>query len=611
VSGKADREVFMRFRRRISGSARRLWEYLRDYRFSSILLKYFLLLFICLVLPVTLLNMWYGRQQRERIYQEFMKRNEASLAQAYGNVYSVLLSAKNLTYSLSVNSSVKYLASKPSISRDNTYNRESLTEMLSMIKNANAYMDSIYIYFRNSGEVVSDLGVSGYETFQDREALALFSEDMPARNILISRIKKNKYPYLLTVLYPVSISRGISTGLVAVNVDVEKLGDYIGSGQYRNTDDAPRLLIFDEDMETLVYSDEYRLLRDKEETARLKEFRDLTGCFSRVCTLWDSSYVVSGLEAGGDGLKYLYLSPMQEFETQNREADARLRQVTVLTGVICLILAFCLSVWVYRPVKRTLRVLSEVSMLTEWDRKEHVDEIEAIQRSILSAKKENDDLNAQIQERIISLHNAQICALQTQINPHFLFNTLEAIANGAALLMNGDNEITEMTYTLGQLMRISLSNENYLVPLAEELEHVKLYVKLVEYRYHGRVCLHQEIPEELYGERILKLTLQPLIENSIQHGLARKRSGGNIWLRGDKVGQDNYFYVVDNGDGITEEVLQRLRGHLQDSAITGSRHIGMRNVDQRLKLVFGEEYGLSVSSSREGGLCVTVRFRTL
>ena len=250
-------------------------------------------------------------------------------------------------------------------------------------------------------------------------------------------------------------------------------------------------------------------------------------------------------------------------------------------------------------------------MLTEWDRKEHVDEIEAIQRSILSAKKENDDLNAQIQERIISLHNAQICALQTQINPHFLFNTLEAIANGAALLMNGDNEITEMTYTLGQLMRISLSNENYLVPLAEVLEHVKLYVKLVEYRYHGRVCLHQEIPEELYGERILKLTLQPLIENSIQHGLARKRSGGNIWLRGDKVGQDNNFYVVDNGDGITEEVLQRLRSHLQDSAITGSRHIGMRNVDQRLKLVFGEEYGLSVSSSREGGLCVTVRFRTL
>lgn len=601
----------MRWRKRISSSARRLWDYLRDYRFSSILLKYFLLLFICLVLPVTVLNMWYGRQQREWLYQEFIKRNEASLAQAYGNVYSVILSTKNLTYSLSVNRNVKYLASRPSVSRDYTENLESLTDMLNVIKNANAYIDSIYIYFAGSNEVVTDLGVSDYEEFRDKDALASFSRDMPRRNALLSRIKRNQYPYLLTVLYPVSISKDSNAGLVAVNLDVEKLGDYIGSGKYRNTDQAPRLLIFDHAMETLVYSDEYRLFRDQEELEQLKALGDWEGSFSEVCTLWGSRYVVSGLESSEDVLRYLYLSTMQEFEEQNREADIRLRQVAVLTGAICLVLAFCLAVWVYRPVTRTLHVLSEVSMLTEWDRKEHVDEIEAIQRSILSAKRENDDLNAQIQERIISLHNAQICALQTQINPHFLFNTLEAIGNASALLMEGENEITEMTYTLGQLMRISLSNENYLVPLKEELEHVMLYVKLVEFRFHGRLSLHSEIPEALKGERILKLTLQPLIENSIQHGLARKRSGGNIWLRGEKRGKDNYIYVVDNGDGITEETLQRLREHLRDSAITGSRHIGMRNVDQRLKLVFGEECGLFLSSSEEGGLCVTVRFRTL
>lgn len=601
----------MKLKHSIKHSAKRIWDYLKDYRFSSILLKYFLLLFICLVLPVTVLNTWYGKQQRKRLYEEFVKRNEASLEQAYSNVYSVILSTKNLAYSLSVNNNVKYLAYRPSVSGDVTNNRESVKDMLSVIKNANAYMDSIYIYFYNSGEVVSNLGVSGYEVFQDKEALALFSKDMPARNILLPRIKKNKYPYLLTVLYPVRIGEGGSMGLVAVNLDVEKLGNYIGSGSYRSADAAPKLLIFDESMETLVYSDEYRLLQEPEEIEKLKSFPKNEEILSEVYTLWGGSWAVSGLESREDGLRYLYLSSMQEFEKQNKEADTRIRQVAVLTGMLCLLLAFMLAVWVYRPVKRTLHVLSEVSMLTEWDRKEHVDEIEAIQRSILSAKKENDDLNAQIQERIISLHNAQICALQTQINPHFLFNTLEAIANAAALLMNGDNQITEMTYTLGQLMRISLSNENYLVPLKEELEHVKLYVKLVEFRYHGRVCLHLEIPEELKEERIIKLTLQPLIENAIQHGLAGKRSGGNIWLKGEKKGQDNYIYVVDNGAGVTEEMLEKLQEQLKDSAITGSRHIGMRNVDQRLKLVFGEDYGLTVSSSKEGGLCVTVRFRTL
>ena len=601
----------MKLKHSIKHSAKRIWDYLKDYRFSSILLKYFLLLFICLVLPVTVLNSWYGKQQRKRLYEEFVKRNEMSLEQAYSNVYSVILSTKNLAYSLSVNNNVKYLAYRPSVSGDITNNRESVKDMLSVIKNANAYVDSIYIYFYNSGEVVSNLGVSGYEVFQDKEALALFSKDMPARNILLPRIKKNKYPYLLTVLYPVRVGGSGSMGLIAVNLDVEKLGNYIGSGSYRSADAAPKLLIFDESMETLVYSDEYRLLQEPEEIEKLKSFPKNEEILSEVYTLWGGSWAVSGLESREDGLRYLYLSSMQEFEKQNKEADTRIRQVAVLTGMLCLLLAFLLAVWVYRPVKRTLHVLSEVSMLTEWDRKEHVDEIEAIQRSILSAKKENDDLNAQIQERIISLHNAQICALQTQINPHFLFNTLEAIANAAALLMNGDNQITEMIYTLGKLMRISLSNENYLVPLKEELEHVKLYVKLVEFRYHGRVCLHQEIPEELQEERIIKLTLQPLIENAIQHDLAGKRSGGNIWLKGEKKGKDNYIYVVDNGTGVTEEMLEKLREQLKDSAITGSRHIGMRNVDQRLKLVFGEGYGLTVGASKEGGMCVTVRFQTL
>ena len=134
-------------------------------------------------------------------------------------------------------------------------------------------------------------------------------------------------------------------------------------------------------------------------------------------------------------------------------------------------------------------------------------------------------------------------------------------------------------------------------------------MKLVEFRFHGRVSLQQEIPDELGKERIVKLTLQPLIENAVQHGLAHKRSGGKIWLRGEKKGKETYLYVIDNGEGVDEEELAQLQERLHDSAVIQSRHIGMRNVDQRLKLVFGEDCGLSLSHSKEGGLCVTVHFR--
>ena len=590
---------------------RRVWAYLKDYRFNSILLKYFLLLFLCLVLPITLVEMWYSRQQKEQVYEEIIKRNEASLSQGYSSVYSILKSSKNLSYSLSANEDIRYLAVLSANTADSVARRDSLTDMLAVSVNANSYIDSIYIYFANTGMVVTNLGSTPFENFDEKDVFSVFAPDMPKRNILISRIKKDWYPYLLTVLYPISDGRGGEVGLVAVNLDVEKLGDYIGSGQYRNTDYSPRLFIFDQDMQTLVYSDEYRLLQDPGEAFELRELGAWEESFSGVCTLWGDRYVVSAFESEDDGLRYFYVSTMSEFEALSRETDLRLMQVSALTVVICLFIAFLLSVWVYRPVKQTLRVLSEVSMLTDWDRKEHVDEIEAIQRSILSAKKENDELNAQIQERIVSLHNAQICALQAQINPHFLFNTLESIANVAALLLDGDNKVTEMICTLGKLIRISLSNENYLVPLREELEHVNLYVKLVDFRFHGRVTLHQEIPPEMGGERIVKLTLQPLIENAIQHGLTHKRSGGEIWLRGERKDGDNYLYVIDNGEGLSPEELAALTARLRESSVTAGRHIGLRNVDQRLKLIFGEEYGLSLSCSVEGGLCVTVRFRSL
>lgn len=602
----------MKQRRTILYYLKRVWAYLKDYRFSSILLKYFLLLFICLVLPVSALGIWYAGRLKDNIREEIFKRNEESLRQAYINVNSVILSVKNLAYSFSVNDSVQYLAVRPSVSNDTTGNRDSLVEMLSIVGTANEYIDSSYLYFFNSGEVVSEAGLSSYSEFRDKEAFAQFSLDMPARTIMVSRIKNNQYPYLLTILYPIRLSRSSSNaGVVAVNIDVEKLGDYIGSGQYRNRNYAPRLLIFDDTMEILVYSDEYRLLEEGDELDILKEFGDREEMFSEVCTLMDQEFLVSGIRSAEDGFRYLYLTTMQEFDGQIRTADSQLRTTIILISLICMILAGLLAVWVYRPIQKTLRLLTDMSMMIEWDKKDHVDEIEAIQRSILLAKKEKDDLNEQIKERMVSLHNAQICALQTQINPHFLFNTLEAIGNAAALLMNGENRVTEMIYTLGKMMRISLSNENYLVPLEEELEHVRQYVKLVEFRFHGRVSLHQEIPESMGSERIVKLTLQPLIENAIQHGLAHVRSGGNIWLRGEKKGQDNYLYVIDNGQGMNEEELEKLTKQLRVSTVIGSRHIGMCNVDQRLKLVFGEEYGLSLSHSEEGGLCITIHFKTI
>lgn len=595
----------MKYKSKIRVSVKQAMACLKDYRFSSILVKYFLLLLICLVIPVGALSIWYGNQMRKNLEEEMVKRNEASLEQVYENVNSTILSAKNLAFTLSMSSDVRYLAAKNTMSEDVPGSLESLNSMLSLIRSASDYIDSICLYFQKTNIFITEQGVLPYEDYEDKECLELYAGDMPNRAIFQARKKYNKYPYLLSVLYPLNVGGINNAGVAIVNIDVEKLGEFIGSGQYRNKDYSPILLIYDEGMENLIYSDEYRLLNE-EEHFELGINSDWEGAFSDTLILDGQNYILSGRQSEQNGFRYLYLASMHSFEQQSRAANQLLRNVLILIVGVCLILASLLAIWIYKPIQRTTQVLNDMSMLTEWDQKEHVDEIERIQRSILSAKIEKDNLQEQIKERIISLHNAQICALQTQINPHFLYNTLEAIGNAAALLMKGESAVTEMIYSLGLLMRISLAGENYLVPLEEELRHVELYVKLVEFRFRGRIHMHMEIPEELKAEKIVKLTLQPLIENSIEHGLARRRSRGDIWIKGEKNGEKNYIHVIDNGEGLSPEKLVQLQESLQEPVIGSGRHIGLRNVNQRLKLVFGEEFGLKVTGNEGGGLCVTV-----
>lgn len=579
-----------------------------------ILLRYFLLLFLCLVFPVVGVSTWYGRQIRNNVQTELIRQNETSLQQVYNTVDAVLRSVKNTAYSISVNENVHYVAAINAMGSDSTSSLRSVMSMLSITQSSAEYIDSAYIYLDAAKEIITKTGATtNPQLFEDTEILQTYQKDLSLRTLTIPRIHENRYPYLLTFLHPIRLNLSrTNVGMVVLNVDVEKLGDYIDRGRYRNIEDAPMLLIFDEDMQTMVYSDEYRLLRGEND---MQELRTMVlaqnDTFTTTGELWGKGYVISGMVSSDDNLRYLYLSTTQAFDDQNRAADQRLLLSVAVICLICLMLASLLAAWVYRPIRKTVRLLSDMSMLTEWDRKEHMDEIEAIQRSIVQAKKQRDDMDEEIQERMVSLHNAQICALQTQINPHFLFNTLESIGNASALLMGGENQVTDMIYTLSKMMRLSLSNENYLVPLSEELEHVRQYVALIDFRFRGRVTLHLEIPDEMTSTRIVKLTLQPLIENAIQHGLAHVRSGGEIWIRGEKIDEAYYLYVSDNGKGVDDAELELLTKQLKDSAITGNGHIGIRNVDQRMKLVFGEEYGLALSKAPEGGLRVTLHYKTI
>ncbi|WP_079908888.1 sensor histidine kinase [Paenibacillus sp. 32352] len=208
---------------------------------------------------------------------------------------------------------------------------------------------------------------------------------------------------------------------------------------------------------------------------------------------------------------------------------------------------------------------------------------------------------------------AELDALQSQINPHFIYNTLESIRMTAEI--NDDEEVADMTEILGKLLRYSISMGKEFVTLEEELDHLRNYMKLQEYRYPDQFRLHIDPYEDYSSLPMLKLVLQPIVENAVFHGKDASKPIMMLRVSFQVTGSDIVILIRDNGLGMEPEVLHNLRVSLMNPAAAGrdknKRSIGLRNVNERLKLYYGEHYGLEVDSMPGIGTEVRLRVRSL
>lgn len=194
--------------------------------------------------------------------------------------------------------------------------------------------------------------------------------------------------------------------------------------------------------------------------------------------------------------------------------------------------------------------------------------------------------------------------IQEQINPHFLYNTLDLIKWKA---IDADAPvISDIIFKLSDFYKLSLNNGREFVTISEEIRHVTDYVQLQNYRFETDIQLIVEMPDELLEYKIPKITLQPLVENSIQHGFIVKEDKNDcfIELYGWREGEDITLLIKDNGAGIPQEQLEHILSSNESSYTHG---YGIRNIHERIQLYCGEDYGLSYESRLLEGTSVTVR----
>lgn len=206
-----------------------------------------------------------------------------------------------------------------------------------------------------------------------------------------------------------------------------------------------------------------------------------------------------------------------------------------------------------------------------------------------------------VREEEIDLRKTELKALQAQINPHFLYNTLDSIAWMCERGKNAD--AVQMVHALARLFRISISRGHELIPIEKELQHAEAYLQIQKYRYKNQFTYHFTVDEGCLHCLCNKITLQPIIENAIVHGLDLMVDAGHIEITVRSDGGDILLIVADDGIGMEPEQVAALLQN-EPSDRTG---IGVKNVNDRLRIYFGPEYGLSITSAPYEGTTVTIR----
>lgn len=410
----------------------------------------------------------------------------------------------------------------------------------------------------------------------------------------VETIFEGYYPWVVTMTAP--LEGGGEAAWVSLDISFSSISSYL-----KNVSIGQRGYCFLMDREgNIVYHPQQQLLYaglKSEDTEALAALED--GDYADDTVIYCLASV-EGSDWRAVGVSYVD-------ELVNRNVNDMIR-LSCLLAVVVLGAAMLTSWLLFRFLGRPLRGLASAMESFESDADHFAykpvggtREVQELSDSFEHMVLRIQELMTTVREEEINLRKTELKALQAQINPHFLYNTLDSIAWMCEQGRNAD--AVRMVHALARLFRISISRGHELIPIAKEIEHAESYLQIQMYRYKNQFTYDFDVDPDCLGYYCNKITLQPIIENSINHGLDLMVDEGRIDVLVRQDGDDIVFSVRDNGVGMSEEQIEAIMQH----GPTDRTGIGIKNVNDRLKIYFGKSYGLHITSEPDIGTCVEIR----
>ena len=556
-------------------------ESIRNYRFHSIFLKNLLLVFGALMLPflcVLIMSHYSYNQIQQREKKAYA---DEMLARVSSDVENLFCELRDKMIMLAFDEDVKLFFYSKNKEDHEFYDFHSILDFISLYSISTDVIEDVYIYSPNNRVILSSSGASYYQEFYDKECIDHWSGDDMWQIEYVSRRVINSQKDTICLYYTTRYS-GNRKGVVILQINLEKLHQKLNYG------DTVSLAVIGNSQ--LLYDTSRQNLGSRiDDTDELLSLESASDDMVIQNVLKENRLTSDGLTL------ILRFSSAHIYEKLGHITQF----IPIFIGVMLFItiaLVFYISQKIFNPISEILKALDAPPNTRDKQILQKKDEVSYIRDAIDSTRSRNRDIEEELLERVRLLKKAQSVALQAQINPHFLNNTLEMINWMTIRNLGSRNDISEVLTCLSQLMRISLEYSDTFVTLKDEIEYVKKYLFIQQKRMENQFTVEWEIPEELQDCKVIKMMLQPVVENAIRYGIKPYDWHGKLVIQ-TKRDEDRIFVrVKDSGLGITKDEVDAINSSIRTTIIKESNHIGLSNVNQRIILAFGEEYGVTVTS---------------
>jgi sensor histidine kinase YesM len=465
---------------------------------------------------------------------------------------------------------------------------------------------SIEIHAFNSDESYISTRASAYLAKKDNpQDLWGQLNNPPQTGILFIKVKNE-----ILILHQMNhFETGMPLAIIILRMEPAVFNNYITNIK---VNDNEGVLLFNE-QSRILFSDIPDMTKDYSE--------DIGSMLDKIKEKTPGSYIHNNnfifyANPSGGKLQAVYIVP-NNILTKTIE---RTLFAGIVISIIAVILALLLSLIFSRVISGPIIQLSEkmrTSTIKDYTNTAAAitsrnDEIRLLRDSFDMMIRRNQELIREEYQSKIEKRNAQIRALQAQINPHFIHNTLQVI--GGMVLKKNSADVYTMVTALSDMLRYSFDFSREMEPLRNEIDYLDTYIVIQNNRFDGRVCFEKFISDDLMDILIPKLILQPIFENSFKHGFGEKPGKWILGLCVEKSGNENILIrSYDNGMGIQEEKLAAIRSDLKSGEISTlgtAEHIGLKNVNSRIRLRYGPSYGLSIDNVYGGGVTVEILIKS-